>query len=91
MTLSLHQLPQVDSRQRAGTIKLSQLKTGETGRIVRVGGSDAGCRKRFAEMGLAEGMKVTMSGAGESVMLLVGNTKLALACRCAEDILVIRV
>lgn len=71
-------------------IKLSQLQPGETGRIVRVGVSDHGCRKRFAELGIAEGARVTVTSCGECLMVQLGCTRMGLACRCAEDITVMK-
>ncbi len=74
----------------AKVVKLSQLRPGETARIVRVGVSDQGCRKRFAELGIAEGARVTVSSCGECMMVQLGCTRMGLACRCAEDITVMR-
>jgi Fe2+ transport system protein FeoA len=72
-------------------LRLSDLRAGETGRVLRLTFADAGCRKRFAELGLAEGMKVTVSGTGETMMLLVGTSRMGMAARCADQILVSRV
>jgi Fe2+ transport system protein FeoA len=73
------------------SLRLSDLRSGETARIVKVQMGDAGCRKRFAELGLAEGMKVTVTGTGDTLMLALGGSRMGLACRCAEQILVVRV
>lgn len=74
----------------AKTMKLSELQPGETARIVRVCVRDHGCRKRFAELGIAEGAKVTVTSCGECLMLQLGCTRMGLACRCAQDITVLR-
>lgn len=71
-------------------VKLSQLQPGESARIVRVGVSDHGCRKRFAELGIAEGARVTVTSCGECMMVQLGCTRMGLACRCAEDITVLK-
>jgi Fe2+ transport system protein FeoA len=71
-------------------LKLSDLRDGETGRVVRLAFPDAGCRKRFAELGLAEGMKVTVTATGDTLMLLLGGSRMGLAARCAEEIFVVR-
>ena len=73
------------------SLSLRDLKPGETGRILRVQMGDAGCRKRFAELGLAEGMRVTVTGQGDTLMVLVGGSRMGLAARCAEQIHVVRV
>ena len=73
------------------SLRLSDLKNGETGRVVRMSIPEVGCRKRFAEMGLAPGMKVTVAGTGETLMLIVGGSRMGLAARCAEEITVVRV
>jgi Fe2+ transport system protein FeoA len=73
------------------SLRLSDLRSGETARILRVQMEDGGCRKRFAELGLAEGMKVTVTGTGDTLMLALGGSRMGLAARCAEQILVVRV
>jgi Fe2+ transport system protein FeoA len=73
------------------SLRLSDLRTGETARILRVQMEDGGCRKRFAELGLAEGMKVTVTGTGDTLMLALGGSRMGLAARCAEQILVARI
>ncbi|MGN6366962.1 MAG: FeoA family protein [Phycisphaerae bacterium] len=73
------------------SLRLSDLKEGETGRILRVSIAEAGCRKRFAELGLAPGMKVTVTGTGDTLMLVLGGSRMGLASRCAEEITVVRV
>lgn len=77
-------------KSSARVIKLSQLQPGESARIVRVAVSDHGCRKRFAELGIAEGARVTVTSCGECVMVQLGCTRMGLACRCAEDITVMK-
>lgn len=95
--LSLPQLPVRESPAapqapaHAKRLLLSQLAPGETGRIVRVAIPDSGCRKRFAELGLAVGMKVSVLTAGETLMLQIGTARMALAARCADEITVLRV
>ena len=81
--------PAARSPVRKG-LRLSDLRSGETGRVVRLGFPDAGCRKRFAELGLAEGMKVTVATTGDTLMLVVGGSRMGLAMRCAEEIFVAR-
>ena len=71
-------------------LRLNDLRVGETGRIVRVAMADAGCRKRFAELGLAEGMKVSVATTGDSLVLIVGGSRMGVAARCAEQIFVAR-
>ena len=72
-------------------LRLNDLRSGETARIVRVNMPDSGCRKRLAELGLAEGMKVTVATAGDTLMLIIGGSRMGLAARCAEEIVVVRV
>jgi len=72
-------------------LRLSDLQSGETGRVLRLAFPDGGCRKRFAELGLAEGMKVTVLGTGDTLMLSIGGSRMGLAQRCAEEIFVTRV
>ena len=52
-------------------LRLSNLQSGETARVLRLAFADPGCRKRFAELGLAEGMKVTVACTGDALMLLL--------------------
>jgi Fe2+ transport system protein FeoA len=73
------------------SLRLSDLREGETGRVVRVSIPEQGCRKRFAELGLAPGMKVTVAGTGDTLMLIIGGSRMGLAARCAEEISVVRV
>lgn len=82
--------PEIKKPVRKG-LKLSDLRAGETGRVVRLAFPDAGCRKRFAELGLAEGMKVTVTATGDTLMLLIGGSRMGLAARCADEIFVARV
>lgn len=73
------------------SLRLSDLKSGETGRVLKVITIEQGCRKRFAELGLAPGMKITVSSTGNTLMLIVGSSRMGLAARCADEILVSRV
>jgi len=70
-------------------LRLTDLKAGETGLITHVS-DEVGCRKRFAELGLAQGMKVSVATGGETLMLIVGSSRMAIAARCAEAISVSR-
>ncbi len=72
-------------------LRLTDLQSGETGRILLVAMCDASCRKRFAELGLAEGMKVTVASTGDTLMLIIGGSRMGLASRCADEIFVSRV
>jgi len=83
------QTPPVARPVRKG-LRLSDLRAGETGRVMRLAFPDAGCRKRFAELGLAEGMKVTVATTGDVLMLVIGGSRMGLALRCAEEIFVAR-
>jgi Fe2+ transport system protein FeoA len=78
-------------KARRGIIRLSDLLAGETGRVVRVDLVDAGCRRRFAELGLAEGMKVTVTGTGDTLMVALGNGRMGVGARCAEQVWVVKV
>lgn len=71
-------------------LRLTDLRSGEMARILRVAMNDHGCRKRFAELGLAEGMKVTVASTGDTLMLIVGGSRMGIAARCAEAIHVSR-
>ena len=75
----------------ARTCMLSDLQDGQSARIVRVDMPDLGCRKRFAELGLAAGMMVTVNGTGDTLMLALGGGRMGLARRCAQCITVLRV
>jgi Fe2+ transport system protein FeoA len=72
-------------------LRLSDLHAGETVRVLRLAFPDVGCRKRFAELGLAEGMKVTVASTGDTMMLIIGGSRMGLAARCADEILVSRI
>ncbi|HVT80695.1 MAG TPA: FeoA family protein [Phycisphaerae bacterium] len=72
-------------------LRLTDLRAGETVRILRVAIEESGCRKRFAELGLAEGMKVTIASTGDTLMLIIGGSRMGIASRCAEAILVSRI
>lgn len=69
---------------------LVDLAAGESARIVRVHIADALCRRRFAELGLAEGMKVTVNATGDTLMLTLAGARMALSGRCATEIQVLR-
>lgn len=71
-------------------VTLDQLSVGDTGRIIRLSLPDHGCRKRFAEMGLAEGCKVTVVGGGDTLLLAIGASRMALAQRCAQYVTVLK-
>jgi Fe2+ transport system protein FeoA len=72
-------------------LRLTDLHPGETARVLRVNLPDSACRKRFAELGLAEGMKVTVAATGNTLMLILGGSRMGIAARCADDILVSRI
>jgi Fe2+ transport system protein FeoA len=69
---------------------LTDLAEGDSARVVRIALDDDGCRKRFAELGLAEGMKVRILSTGDTLLLMIGSSRMAIASRCAECIHVIR-
>ena len=71
-------------------LRLIDLQAGETARIIRVSLADTSCRKRFAELGLAEGMKVTIASTGDTLMLIIGGSRMGIASRCADEIFVSR-
>jgi Fe2+ transport system protein FeoA len=71
-------------------VRLTELAAGESGRVVRVETADVGCRRRFAELGLAEGMTVKVQSAGETLMIALGCGRMALAGRCACEVWVLR-
>ena len=74
-------------------LRLTDLRAGDSARITRLTLADSGCRKRFAEMGLAEGMKVHVVSTGETMMVALGSgrgSRIAVAARCAETIFVLR-
>ena len=72
-------------------LRLTDLHPGDTARVLRVSLSDTACRKRFAELGLAEGMKVTVAGTGDTMMLIIGSSRMGIGARCADEIFVSRV
>ena len=82
----------VSPRQRARKgLRLTDLQAGDSCRVVRITLEDGGCRKRFAELGLAEGMKVSVLSTGDTLLLAIGgSSRMAIAARCAEAIHVIR-
>lgn len=82
--------PTVRPSVRKG-LRLSDLQPGDTARVLRLAFPDAGCRKRFAELGLAEGMKVTVASTGDALMLVIGGSRMGLAARCADEIFVSRI
>jgi Fe2+ transport system protein FeoA len=71
--------------------RLSDLQSGDTGRIVRVEMPDVGCRKRFAELGLAAGMAVTVTGGGDTMLLAIGGSRMGLGRHCAQQITVMKI
>ena len=74
-------------------LHLTDLRPGESARVTRVALTDAGCRKRFAELGLAEGMKVTVTATGDTLLLILGSgggTRMGMAARCADEVFVSR-
>lgn len=75
----------------AKVCKLSELEAGQTARILRVGLPELGCRKRFAELGLATGMSVTVTTTGDTMMLALGGGRMGLAKRCADCISVMKI
>ncbi len=72
-------------------LRLTDLHVGDTARILRLAFPDPGCRKRFAELGLAEGMKVTLTATGDTLLLIVGGSRMGLAARCADEIFVSKI
>jgi Fe2+ transport system protein FeoA len=72
-------------------LRLSDLQAGETALVVRLAFPDQGCRKRFAELGLAPGMRVTVAATGDTLMLILGGSRMGLAARCADEILISRI
>ncbi len=73
-------------------LRLTDLQVGETVRVLRVAMKDLGCKKRLAEMGVAEGMRIKLvSKAGGQVMIQVGGAKMGLGEGCASEISVMRV
>jgi Fe2+ transport system protein FeoA len=75
-------------------LHLTDLQPGESARVTRVALTDTGCRKRFAELGLAEGMKVTVTATGDTLLLILGSgrgTRMGVAARCAEEVFVSRI
>jgi Fe2+ transport system protein FeoA len=72
-------------------LRLTDLRAGESARVVRLSLDDTGCRKRLAELGLAEGMKIAIASTGDTLMVMVGSARIALSAHCAESIHVIRI
>ena len=75
-------------------LHLTDLQPGESARVTRVALTDTGCRKRFAELGLAEGMKVTVTATGDTLLLILGSgrgTRMGMAARCADEVFVSRI
>ena len=92
-TADCHSAPAAKTLQpskRKG-LRLSDLQSGDTARILRLAFPDPGCRKRFAELGLAEGMKVTIVSTGDAMILVIGGSRMGIAARCAEEIFVSRI
>ncbi len=75
-------------------VLLTDLRPGESARVTRVALTDTGCRKRFAELGLTEGMKVTVTATGDTLLLILGSgrgTRMGIAARCADEVFVSRI
>ena len=75
-------------------VHLTDLQPGESARVTRLAITDQGCRKRFAELGLAEGMKVTVTATGDTLLLILGSgrgTRMGVAARCAAEVFVSRI
>jgi Fe2+ transport system protein FeoA len=72
-------------------LALADLDAGEEGRVLRVAIEDSLCRRRLAELGIAEGMVVRVSGTGDTMMLALGTSRFGLARSCAERIAVVRI
>lgn len=72
-------------------LRLTDLHAGQSARITRVGMLDANCRKRLAELGIAEGSRITVVGnSGGQIMLQLGGSKMALGVGCAAEISVLQ-
>jgi Fe2+ transport system protein FeoA len=71
--------------------KLSDLRVGESARILRVNLLDQGCRRRFAEMGVYEGSTVSVTASGDMMILAVGGGRMAVSAHCASEVTVLRV
>jgi len=81
--------PKINKEVKRATL-LADLSAGEEGLILRVTLQDAPCRRRLAELGIAEGMVVAVAGAGETMMLALGSSRFGLARSCASHIEVMR-
>lgn len=71
-------------------VKLSELDVGAKGRVVRVDLSDLGCRRRFAEMGISEGMMVSVVTSGDTMILGIGGGRMGVSAQCASQVTVLR-
>ena len=92
MTTALHIIPEAPRKAaRSRICALADLQSGETGRIIRVEMPDVGCRKRFAELGLAAGMMVTVTGGGDTLLLAIGGARMGLGRTCARQITVMKI
>ena len=86
--------PVAPVKKRHSGLRITDLQVGETARITHIAIPDTACRKRFAELGLAEGMKVTIASTGDTLMLIMGSgnaSRMGVAARCADVIHVVRV
>ena len=82
--------PPAPTARKSG-LRLTDMSVGQSCRILRIGRLDSSCRKRLAELGVAEGMRVTLAGnSGGQVMLQIGGAKMALGEGCASEIHVMR-
>ncbi len=92
VTTTLHITPKAHRKAASTRIcTLADLQSGETGRIIRVEMPDVGCRKRFAELGLASGMTVTVTGGGDTILLAIGGARMGLGRNCAMQITVMKI
>ena len=71
-------------------VSLADLQSGEEARILRVAIDDSLCRRRLAELGIAEGMLICVTGEGDTMMLAMGASRFGLARSCAQRIQVMR-
>ncbi len=91
MTVALQPAIKKRAAKPSRICRLSDLQSGDTGRIVRVEMPDVGCRKRFAEMGLAAGMAITVTAGGDTMLIAVGGSRMGLGRHCAQQITVMKI
>ena len=78
--------PSAPKHARKG-LRLADLHPGQSARITRVGILDDSCRKRLAELGIAEGSRITVAGnSSGQIILQLGGAKMALGAGCAAQI-----